>query len=911
MGAPFEPSELIGRDTELSAVRRWLHELDSGPAGLVVAGEPGIGKTSLWSTAIGMARDHGARILMARPVEAELSLGYAALGDLLQDVAAEVLPAIPAPQAAALSAALSLASGPDPGNPLLGGRATLAALQVLSTGAPVVVAVDDVQWLDQSSARALAFAARRVGDARVAFAISLRDGHDDPLQLSSGLGERCTEIRLTGLSLGATAHLLRARTGSTLARRRLTGIHERAAGNPFFALELARQPEETDAIPAALAELVRRRLEGARAGQSAIELLAVLGPMPVSAFPDPAALDVAVTDGVLVERDGEVRFAHPILAAGAYQRIPPARRRQLHRDAASAAPSIESRARHLALAAADPDPEVSLTLDQAARSARARGAPEAAAELMAHARRLTPPDDRPSHSRRTIEEAEYRFLADDAAPGRELLEVVLKSGVGGTVRVRAMFLAALMTLDPREAIRSLEAAVAEPHGDQVLAARTLTQLAWQRGAWLGDLEPAIDEALAAVARAEAVGDPATLVSALTTAGLLLSLSERPGAAEQFERALSISDRVPLAVGDRMPHVAYAMERAWRGDFVMAETLLAAARQAADEQGNEWVLMRLNQFGADLAMRRGRWDDAADMFERTLADVVDYWHVSILVLRAILRARRGDPRAAEDAEVLRTSAAAATDPLMSAAAEFAIGLLDHAAGRTREAADRVGRLVGTDALAGSRSAEFAVIIPEVAAILVEAGRLEEAAALRQGLARRSVQLAPWGDAAAAFCLGLVAHAAGRLDEARSQLAAARDGFARIDAPWELGQALHAEGSLLRRLGFRRDAGAALDRAIAIFAALGAEPAARRTRQELRRARPRRRLDDSLTSAEARVASLVAQGMTNREIATVQFTSVATVEAHLTRTYSKLGIRSRTDLARLVSDRSLRLDGDQED
>ncbi|HET9878006.1 MAG TPA: LuxR C-terminal-related transcriptional regulator, partial [Candidatus Limnocylindria bacterium] len=634
----------------------------------------------------------------------------------------------------------------------------------------------------------------------------------------------------------------------------------------------------------------------------------VTGPMSVGDFPDPAALDAAVTAGVCVERDGVVQFSHPLLAAGAYARIPPARRQELHRRAAAMTDALEQRARHLALAATGPDAAVALVLDRAAASARARGAPESAARLAAQARRLTPPGDDADVSRRTMDEAEYLLLADDQAAALGLVEPLLAGNVGGVVRVRALSLAALTTLDPRAAVSSLEAAVAEPHDDAVLAARALAQLAWQRGAWLGDVEPAVDEALAAVARAEAVDDPATLVTALTTAGLILSLSERPGAADHFDRALAITDRVPLAVGDRIPQVAYAMERAWRGDFVTAERLLGEARRIVEEQGNEWMFMRLNEFDADVAMRRGRWDAAAELLEAALADAVGYWRARGLVLRAILRARRGDPRGADDATEIRASPAAVNDPLMSAAADFALGLLDHAAGRTGEAADRVARLVSSGALAGSRSAELAVHIPEVVAILVAAGRLDEARALGEGLLRRSVQLAPWSDAAGGLCLGQLAHAEGRLEEAQTLLVDARAGFDRMGATWDLSQALLAEGSLLRHLGQRRAAGEVLDRAVGILAALGAEPAAARARDELRRARPRRRRDDSLTPAESRVATLVAAGLTNREIAAQQFTTVATVEAHLTRIYSKLGMRSRTELTRRVTDGSLDLAAD---
>jgi DNA-binding NarL/FixJ family response regulator len=136
----------------------------------------------------------------------------------------------------------------------------------------------------------------------------------------------------------------------------------------------------------------------------------------------------------------------------------------------------------------------------------------------------------------------------------------------------------------------------------------------------------------------------------------------------------------------------------------------------------------------------------------------------------------------------------------------------------------------------------------------------------------------------------------VEAALRHLEAAVSGFQAIGAPWELGQALLTQGIALRRVGQRRRAGDALDRADAIFAALGAEPARARVADELRRARPRPKTGDQLTAAEARVAALVADGVTNREAAARLFTTVATVEAHLTRIYAKLEVRSRTELAR---------------
>ncbi len=906
MDAPIDAFELVGRDAEVAAAGGWVDLLADGPSGLVIEGEAGIGKTRVWIKAIGLAAERGVRLLVARPVEGELALGYAGLGDLLHDVSGQPIAELPEPQARALLAALSLGAAPESTDPLLVARATLSLLRLLAAEAPVVLAIDDAQWLDAPSVRALAFVTRRLRDEPVGVALTVRDPDRDPLDLAKAMGERCIGVRLDGLSFGAIGHLVRTRVTPEIPRRRLLDIYERSGGNPFFALELARAGPETDGLPRTLHDLVVRRLDEAVAGRSAIELLAVRGPAPVSAFPDASALDAAVAHGVLVEHEGEIRFSHPLLAAGAYARIPPGRRRELHRRAAALAAGIEGRARHLALAAAAPDPGVARILDEAARLARDRGAPEIAAQFAAHARRLTPGSDPASRARRMMDEAESLLLAADESAASALADEVLGGPARGASRVRALVLRSVNARNPTSAVADLEAAVAEPHDDGPLAARTLAQLAWQRGAWLGELDAAVAEADRALALAEALPDEQTLAVALTTAGLLRSLAGQPGSATLFRRAIEIIGQTPGSAGDKRPRVSFAHERWWRGDFATAETLLIEERRVAEEYGDEWLLMRLNVFGAELALRRGQWDEASRLVDEASIDARDYWRATALVRRAILRARRGDLRAQEDADEVRDWSLASNDPALAALADFVVGLLEHAAGRTREAADRVVHVVGLGERTGSRAAESAVIIPETVAILVEAGRLDEAHALTEDLARRSVQLAPWGDAAAALCRGLLAHAAGRSQEALQELSAARDGFSGLGAPWDLAQVLYAEGSVLRRLGLRRAAARALEQALAIQTAVGAEPAARRSREELRRAAPKPRHDDTLTATEATVASLAAHGMTNREIAAQQFTTVATVEAHLTRVYAKLGVRSRTELVRRVSDGSLSLD-----
>ena len=894
---------LAGRDVALAQVGAWVDGLAAGASALLVTGEPGIGKTTIWRAAVDAASARGAVVLVARPVEAELPLAYAALTDLLAGAMEPVISRLPAVQAAAIEAALALRSPSTPGDPLLVARATLSSLHLLAERRHVVVAIDDAQWLDASSARAIGYAARRAGEL-TSFAIAMRSGHRDPLDTAVAFGERLTNVHLEGLSFGAIAHLVRQRGDPNIPPRRLTRIHEQARGNPFYAIELARSADA--GIPTSLSDGLARHLsEAPPSAHGAIEEVAVLGPRPLAAFGHLAGVDGAVRMGILAE-DGElIRFSHPLLAAAAYERIPPGRRQALHARAAATTEAPADRARHLALATPGPDEATALLLESVALEERLRGAPEAAAELVEHARRLTPPEDLQALASRTVDHADYLFLSADEAGAEALVDTVLAGPVRGAVRARALAQRALTEPTAAGAVGRLEMAVREPHDDRRLAARTLAQLAWQRGAWLGDVEAAVPEARRALALAEELGDDAALATALTTLGLLLSISSGEGAEASFRRALEIVDRAPTSAGDHTPHLAFAHERWWRGDFATAEALLAADRRRALEHGDESMLMRLAIFAAQFEIRRGRWIDAERLLDEALPEAHGYWRLTALIQRGILRGRRGDRLALDDAAELRDSPDAAGDPVFPAAAAFVTGLVKLADGDAAGAADLLARLPEETARHPSRGAEFGVLIPEAVTAIAAAGGRDRALALTDALERRIAQFGPWGRAALAHSRGVLALAEADLPTARAELAVAIEGYEAIGAPWELANALLAAGMTQRRAGKRLEAGELLDRAIALFAMLGAEPARRAAIEELGRARPRRRPDDQLTAAESRVAALVAAGRTNREVAAQLFTTVATVEAHLTRAYAKLGIRSRTELARKVSDGSLRL------
>ena len=905
MAAASGSIDIIGREAELARVQEWLELLPRGPAGLVVAGEAGIGKTSIWSAAVERARHAGLRVLATRPVEAELPLGYAGLTDLLAEAAGPVLTDVSPPLARALEAALLLHDDKERADPLAVARGALATLRALADRTPVLVAIDDVQWLDAASARALAYAVRRLDDAPIGVALSLRDGHNDPLELAGALRDRTLELQLDGLSIGALGHVLRARIDEQTSRRLVRRIHERSRGNPFFALALARAPDE--ALPTSLREVVERRLQALPpTAVAAVELAAVLGSAPVSAFGDDAALDAALLTGVLVERDGQVRFEHPLLAAGSYERLPNGKRRALHRLAAERAGGLEERARQLALATVDADEDVAALLDEAAQGALRRGAVEFAVDLAAHARRLTPVDDVEALAKRTLTEAEYLYVAADEPAARSRIDEVLASGIGGAVRAQALIHRALQAPDPELAVALCEEAVAERHDDRRLAARALSTLAWQRGAWLGDVEDALPEAVESVALAESLDDEPTLATVLTGAGLICVLAGDQRAEPFFRRAIEIAGRTQKLPGDREPRSAFAHQLWWRGDFVPAEELLERERKEAERHGDEGALMRLGIFHGELELRRGRWDEAERNLAEALEDARDYWRIAALEVRCLVRGRRGEPAALVDAQEIAASPFAANH-VIAATAEYSVGLVELAAGDIGPAAERLLSLAGLTDRLGAYAERVLAAIPDAALALLEAGRVEEAEQLTARLEARAAKGDhPWAAAAAALCRGSVLLAVGDLEAALEHVARARGGFESIGARWELGRTLLAQGNALRRAGARIEAAGALERAAASFEELRAEPWRRRALDELRRARPRPRRDDTLTAAESRVAALAAAGRKNREIAAELYTTVATVEAHLTRIYRKLELRSRTELSLAVADGRVELD-----
>ncbi|MEW6273211.1 MAG: AAA family ATPase, partial [Thermodesulfobacteriota bacterium] len=347
---------IVGRSEELDAIECFLDRLTRHPQGLLLEGPPGIGKTTLWRHAAIRARERSFVLLSCRATQAEAKVAFACLAELLGPVAGDVLPRLPASQRDALAVALvrSSAQVPAPSAHAVA-AAALAALRLLAAATPLVLAIDDQQWLDRASAEALAFALGRIDDRRVGVVAAARAGERgraDRIALARAWPGRVVRVRLEPLGGTALHHVIRAHLGLGFPRPVLRRIVETTGGNPCFALELARALVESAArtgedeplfTAETLASLVERRLERLPADVRTALLVAATSSAPtvelvrrVVGDAADAALACAARARVVEVQEGRVRFAHPLLASAAYDAASDETRRGVHRRIAGA-----------------------------------------------------------------------------------------------------------------------------------------------------------------------------------------------------------------------------------------------------------------------------------------------------------------------------------------------------------------------------------------------------------------------------------------------------------------------------------------------------------------------------------------------------------------------------------------------
>ncbi len=440
-------ARVVGRENELARVERFLGEGRERYATFLLEGEAGIGKTTVWLEAVRLAEEAGYTVLRSRPAETEATLAFAALADLLEPIGEDVLARLPEPQRHALDVALLRAPPRSPqSNPRTVATSVLSVLRA-ARDAPLLVAIDDTQWLDSSSATALSFALRRV-DATTPLAVLLSvraDGAHARTPYLVDEGSTAVErVHLGPLSLSALYHVIKSELDLIFPRPTLQRVEQASGGNPLFAVELARalgehggrpSPGEPLPVPVALGELLRSRIERLPVGSRNALLAAALLSTPTvplieAALGAPAVNDLERplhADVIDVSGRERIRFRHPLLADAVASTVLPTKRRGMHRTLAAVVENEEQRARHLALAAEGPDGIVAARVDHAARLAAQRAAPEEAAELLELACRLTPPDEATELARRRLSLAEAVGRAGDAREALHLLEDLLRN----------------------------------------------------------------------------------------------------------------------------------------------------------------------------------------------------------------------------------------------------------------------------------------------------------------------------------------------------------------------------------------------------------------------------------------------------------------------------------------------------
>jgi predicted ATPase len=436
--------DLVGREAELQKLDQFLGRADGGA--LVIEGEPGIGKSTLWEAGVAAARRQGHAVLACRPAGSEVQLSFAALGDLLGAVLDDTLHELPQPRRRALEVALLLeeAAGPPPDQRAIG-LALLGVLRLLAQAQPVLVAIDDAQWLDRPTAAVLEFALRRLRGEPVALLVAVRidpGQHDVGDLMRAFPADRQSRLRVEALSVAAIHRLIRSRLDVGLPRPLLLRLHETSGGNPFYALELARalvseggrlRPGEQLPVPGSLQELLNARTSALpQEAQDVLLAVASLSnpTLPVvraacGALRAQSALEAAAAAGVGDVLGERVVFTHPLLASAVYAQARPHERQRMHRRLAEIVRDPEAQARHLALGADGPDEDVAAALYRAAQRAFARGAPDAAAELLELSVEATPVERERDLLRRKLEAADAHVSSGAIDRATRMLEALV------------------------------------------------------------------------------------------------------------------------------------------------------------------------------------------------------------------------------------------------------------------------------------------------------------------------------------------------------------------------------------------------------------------------------------------------------------------------------------------------------
>jgi DNA-binding CsgD family transcriptional regulator len=888
----------------------------NGGGSVILTGPAGIGKSTILDALARVATD--VLVLRAAAAEAEAELPYLALVDLL-DGAPDAFDLLPAHLRAALDGALLRSALPATAHDQLAVRlAVLELLRALSAERPVLLVLDDVQWIDEPSAGVLRFVARRLEgvDVSVLAAERLADG------AAATRLDLCpppyTELAVPPMPESDVADLLRSRFGPEVGRAQLRRVFEASAGNPLYAVELGRALSALSALSATSAGPITteplpvpdrlRHLLAARVGSLPSKDRPALLVVAAAARPTFSLVDrcgfpaerigAAVASGVLVaDGDEALRFSHPLLREMVYGDATVPARREAHERLAETVPDPVERARHLAAARSEPEEALAECLADAASAARLRGAPAMAADLASLAADRTPHDTPGVAAVRRLSAAQYAFAAGLLPDARRHALAALRDAADRRTRVGARLLLVEMSGDDHSNSGPLlDAAFVEAVDAPDLLAHVRMYKA-VKAYYDGDTEAALAELKRAEEAAERCGDMERLVEVLSWRGNILvgpegdDLLERAG---KLARGLSLT---PAVVGARQ---VAAMSRLFKGDVPDAIRRIEALRVAVERAGTVRDLAAVLVSVAGIYGRAGRCADslaAGRACVRLYVDVENTPGPGYLAATYAESLGGSATAAAGYAEKGLAACLAAGDEDWIKLAYANAGMVHLLRGDPVAAAETLRSAWRLDQRLGRIDPGIFIWHADFVEALVGAGARTEAADVLGEVSKHAEhldrQVAMLGLARAG---ALLTAATGEAREGAEQLARAIDQWSEHPYPLEVARAWYVLGGLERRAHRRGAARAALSEAVRRFAEAEAKPWQEVAAADLARLDGGR--GAGLSETERRIVELVRGGATNREIARALFLSIKAVEANLTRLYRRLNVRNRAQLARVL-------------
>jgi DNA-binding CsgD family transcriptional regulator len=898
---------LVGRERELARLEKLLGTVrGGGSAALVLHGEPGVGKSALLDQLTASAA--GFEVVRATGVEGEVDLPYAGLHQLCRSMI-DTIGVLPQPQSDALRVAFGHSSGETPDRYIVG-LAILGLMSEVAAAQPVLCVVDDAQWLDPETTRALAFVARRLGADSVGLVFATREIGQDL--------EGVPELRVGGLSASESRVLLDSvlvgHLDGPVRERFLAETH----GNPLALIELPRAltPAEAatgivrqsrDSLTARIEEGFRRQLEPLPADTRRLLVLAAAEPLgdPLLLLHAASTLGLGVESADPADVAGlfQVRercaFRHPLVRSAAYGAATPSERRMAHAALAEATdPDLhpDRRAWHRAQSTPTPDEDVAADLERTAARAKARGGLAAAGAFLERAAVLTP--DAGRRAERTLAAAEMMYEAGAFEAVENLLRALEGVRLDELQAARAERLGARVSLsvgghEKDALLRLVTAADGLERLDPELANATLLEAVWTA---IYFPSPDVLGALADALNRSPASDSGAIIERILRGYAEILAHGYPSGTELLREAMfALRDKPQLEESDLPLLVVMDGTAKALWDFDSWESMARRMIQAARDVGALSILPRALGWWCDVNTAAGAFPAA----EAALAEAETVAEVT----RATFDRESGwlDALRFDAAEALRRIDLQERSAVMSAPFMFDYerALVYIAAGQYEAALDSAQRSCD-----GHPQGTFSWGLVELVEAAARCGHRERAAtALEQLAARTRLASTNWA-------LGLEARSAALLEEdpalAETLHREAIDRLGRARTRPDLARAHLVFGERLRRDSRRIDARDQLRTAHELFSEIGMPGFLERARRELAATgeTARTRTDETrslLTPQEAQIARLARDGLSNPEIGAQLFISPRTVQYHLRKVFQKLDITSRNQLGRLSSGR----------